>query len=153
MEDAISGAEIAAAPCLQALAVSCLPLCLWQGRALQGSRLGLLWYSLSPLFCEHTRGHHEALEPLTRKVFLFYFVSLGILWFGLLSHISSLRLSSGHSGPVLTLRTDDATCTCLPSPHFLVADMSLWATSPSPLVVVVRHVVCVFFSPPSYVAL
>ena len=31
VEDAISGAEIA--PCLPALAVACLPLCLWRGRA------------------------------------------------------------------------------------------------------------------------
>ena len=91
------------------------------------------------------------IEPFMRKVFFVCLSGDPTVW--VLSHISSLRLSSGHSGPVLTLRTDDATCTCLPSPHFLVADMSLWATSPSPLVVVVRHVVCVFFSPPSYVAL
>ena len=36
---------------------------------------------------------------------LFFSLSLAIPWFGLLSHISSLRLSSGHSGPVPTLRT------------------------------------------------
>ena len=42
------------------------------------------------------------------KVFFFLvLVSLVILWFGLLSHISSLRWSSGHSGPVLTLRMND----------------------------------------------
>ena len=45
------------------------------------------------------------------KVFFFFFflvlVSLVILWFGLLSHISSLRWSSGHSGTVLTLRMND----------------------------------------------
>jgi len=36
--------------------------------------------------------------------FFFPFVlSLAILQFGLLSHVSSLRFSSGHSGPVLTL--------------------------------------------------
>ena len=33
----------------------------------------------------------------------FFFLSLVIPQFGLLSHLSSLRLSSGHSGPVLTL--------------------------------------------------
>ena len=49
MEDAMSGAEIA--PCLLALAVPFAslppagdgPVCCW---------LALLWYSLSPLFCE-----------------------------------------------------------------------------------------------------
>ena len=78
--------------------------------------------------------------------------------FGLLSHISSLRLSSGHSGPVLTLRTSYAACTFLPSPHSLVVDPSVWATSP--LAVVLRCVFCgvfvfvfVFVFPPGYVAL
>ena len=32
LEDAISEVEIAAAPCLLALAVSSLPLCVWAGR-------------------------------------------------------------------------------------------------------------------------
>jgi len=32
VEDAISGAEIVAAPCLLALIVASLPLCLWIGR-------------------------------------------------------------------------------------------------------------------------
>ena len=31
VEDAVSGAEIAAVPCLPALAVESLPLCLWAG--------------------------------------------------------------------------------------------------------------------------
>ena len=39
VEDAVSGAEIA--PRLLALAVACLPFCLW---------LALFWYSLNPLF-------------------------------------------------------------------------------------------------------
>ena len=50
MEDGISGAEIA--PRLSALAVAPLPLCLQQGDVLVLSQLALLWYSLSPLFCE-----------------------------------------------------------------------------------------------------
>ena len=67
----------------------------------------------------------------------------------MLSHISSLRLSSGHSGPVLTLKTDDTIRASLPSPHSLVADMSIWATSLSPLAIVVRYVFCgCFFSLP-----
>ena len=57
VENAVSGAEIAASPCLLALVVPHLPLCLWGGRALYGSWLAPLWYSLSPLFCEHARGH------------------------------------------------------------------------------------------------
>ena len=74
----------------------------------------------------------------------FFLISLAIPRFGLLSHISSLRLFSWHSGPVVTLKTDDdAACTSLPSPRLLVADKSLWATSP--LAVAVRHVFCVFF--------
>ena len=50
VEDAISGAEIS--PCLPALAVTRLPLCLQWGNGLAHSQLALLWYSLSPLFCE-----------------------------------------------------------------------------------------------------
>ena len=50
VEDAVSGAEIAAASCLQ--------VCLFtsgQGGAGSSSRLALLWYSLNPLFCERAR--------------------------------------------------------------------------------------------------
>ena len=60
VEDVISGAEIAAAPCLRALAVSRLPLCLQGGRALYGSWLALLWYLLNRLFCERARGADRA---------------------------------------------------------------------------------------------
>ena len=72
-----------------------------------------------------------------------FFLSLAIPSFGLLFHISSLRLSSGHSGPVFTLRTDDAACASLPSPNLLVVEASFCATSPSPLVVEVRPMFCV----------
>ena len=97
------------------------------------SQLAVLWYSLNPLLCEHTRGHHVVLEPFEGK--FFFFLSLWSPWFGLLSHISSLRLSSGNSGPVL--------------------GMSLHATSSSPLVVAVRHIFCgfCFFFSPGCVAL
>ena len=47
VEDAVSGAEVAS--CLLALSVACLPLA---GDGLVHCRLALLWYSLSPLFCE-----------------------------------------------------------------------------------------------------
>ena len=69
-----------------------------------------------------------------------------------LSHISSLRLSSGHSGPVPTL--NNAAWASLFSPHLLVVDASIWATSL--LGVAVRHIICgfyLFIFPPSYVAI
>ena len=74
----------------------------------------LLWYSLHPLF------HEQAslcirLEPFMGKFFFFFPLSLAIPQFDLLSHVSSLRLSSGHSDPVVTLSTDDAACTSLPN--------------------------------------
>ena len=67
----------------------------------------------------------------------------------MLPHISSLRLPSGHSGPVLTL--SNAARTSLFSPRLLVADMSIWATS---LGVAVMRILCGFylFFPPGYVA-
>ena len=99
IEDAISGVEIA--PCLLALAAARLPLCLLWREGLICSRLALLCYSLHPLLCERAG---LCLRAFPGKVLS---LSLFSLWlfpqFGLLSHISSLRLSSGHSGPVLTL--------------------------------------------------
>ena len=46
VDDAVSGAEIAATPHLLGLAVVHLTLCLQGGRAINSSWLGLLWYSL-----------------------------------------------------------------------------------------------------------
>ena len=101
VKDAISGADIA--PLLRAQAIACLPASLPPaGDGLVFSQLALLWYSLSPLFCEWTRLCIR-LETFTGKFSLFFSLSLAIPQFGLLSHISYLRLSSGHSGPVLTL--------------------------------------------------
>ena len=98
----MSGAKIA--PCLLAQAVTHLPLCLRQGDGMVRSRLAFLWYSLNPLFCEWARLCLR-LELFMGKfsLSLFFTFSLAIPQFGLLSHLSSLRLSSGHSGPVLTL--------------------------------------------------
>ena len=80
------------------------------------------------------------LEPFVRKfLFFFFFFSE---WFGLLCHTNSLRLFSRNSGPILTLRTNDAANASLPSSHSMVAYMSFWATYP--LAVVVRHVFCGF---------
>ena len=143
MEDAISGAEITAAPCLPALASLPLrwgegPICSW---------LALLWYLPNPLFCEWTK-LCVRLEPFAGKFSLFFFfLSLFLcgsptVWVAISRY--SLRLSSGHSGPALTLSTDDATRVSLPSPCLLVADSSVWATSP--LAVLVRCLFCrVFF--------
>ena len=75
--------------------------------------------------------------------FLFFFfpLSLAIPWFGLLSHVSSLRLPSGPSGGVLTL--SNAACTTLFSSRLLMADASVWATSP--LGVAIRRVIRGFY--------
>ena len=93
------------------------------------------------------------IRTFCRKVFYSFFPSLAIPQFGLLSHISSLRLSSGRSGSALPQRTDDAAGTSLSSPHLLVADASVWATSPWQLWLGTYSVGSFFFSPPRYVAL
>ena len=124
-EDAISGVEIA--PCLPALAVAHLPLCLWLGEGPLHSRMAFLWHWLNPLFCEWARLH------LRLELFMGKF-SLSLFFFPLwlshslgCCHISSLRLFPGHSGPVLTL--SNAACASLFSPRLLVVDMSVCATS------------------------
>ena len=72
------------------------------------SQLALLWCLLNPLFCERAR---LCLRAFHGKVLSlsFFLLSLAIPQFGLLSHISSFRLSSGHSGQVLTLRMQPMT--------------------------------------------
>ena len=66
---------------------------------------------------------------------------VAILQSDLLAQVSSFRLPSGHSGPVLTL--SNAAHATLFSPRLLVADASIWATSP--LGVAVRCVIWVLF--------
>ena len=85
------------------------------------SRLALLWYSLSSSFWE--------------------LAGSAILQSKLPSHVSFLRLPSGHSGPVLTL--SNAARSSPFSPHLLVADASVWGTFL--LGVVFRHVICGFY--------
>ena len=104
------------------------PVCCW---------LALLCYSLSPSFCG------QAWQCLRLGLFagkfslsFFLFLSLVIPQFGLLSHISSFRLPSGHSVLVLTL--SNVARASLFSPRLLVADASIWATS---LRVAIRHVI------------
>ena len=139
--DSVSGSEIAAAPCLSSLVVAHLPLCLQGRRAINGSQLALLWNSLryNPLFSE-CAGVTMQLWKLSRERSFLFLVSLSISQFGLLCHIRSLRSSSGHSNPVLPLRTDDATHISLPIPQMLVVDVSLWAASL--LAFVVGHIFC-----------
>ena len=93
------------------------------------------------------------LEPSVGKVFLF---SLVIPRFGVLSHVSSLRLSSGHLGPVLTLRTSDAACAFHPALLAGAGCKSLGYFSAGSCgyacILCVCVCVCVCF-PPGYVAL
>ena len=109
---------------LPALAAhSCLFL---MGDGLVRSQLALF----SPLFCE------RAWWCLR----LGLFAGITIPQSGLLSQVSSLRLSSGDSGPVLTL--SNAARASLSRPRLLEADAS--ACTASPLGVAVRHVICGF---------
>ena len=108
VDDSVSRAEIA--PCLPALAITYLSLCLQRGNGLVCSWLALLWYSLNPLFCElaRLRLRLELFAESSLSLSYFFSLSLDIPQFGLLSHVSSLRLASGHSGPVLTLSRQPA---------------------------------------------
>ena len=73
---------------------------------------------------------------------------------GLLAQVCSLRLPSGHSGPVLTL--SNAAHASLPSPRLLVAGTGVCAASPLgelPLGTLSVDFNYLFIFPPSYVAL
>ena len=89
------------------------------GKALVRSRLALLWdRSVLRLFCE---GAHSVFWPVN-----FFSLSLAVPQFKLLSRVSSLRLPSGHSGPVLTLSNAAGSSLC--SPHLLVVDVGILGT-------------------------
>ena len=83
---------------------------------------------LSPLFCE------QAWWCLS----LGLFAGVAIPGSGLLSPVSSLRLPSGHSSPVLTL--SNATRTSLPIPCLLVVDAGVCTASL--FGVTFGHVIC-----------
>ena len=103
--------------------------------------------SIHGIFPGKDRAFHR--KVLSLSLFFFF---LTIPQFGLLSQVSSLKLSSGHSGLVLTL--SNAARASQFSLCLLVADMSVWATSL--LGVQVRRVICGFYLftfPPGYVAL
>ena len=91
-----------------------LPLALWlwlPPACLSASRRGgpvhswlaLLW--CHSILCSVSRPSCALVRTFRGKVLspFFFSLSLAIPQFGLLSHVSSLRLSSGHSGLVLTL--------------------------------------------------
>ena len=68
---------------------------------------GSLSFGIHAILCS-VSGPGCALDPFTESSLSLFFPSLAIPQFGLLSHVSSLRLSSGHSDPVLTLSTNVA---------------------------------------------
>ena len=117
----VSGTEIGGVRCLPTLAFARLPLGLWWGR-------GGAWTQLASFPLVFTQSFVLWAGKGKFSLSLF-FSSLGIPQIGLLSHVSSLRLSSGHSGPILTLRTDDAAHGSVSSPCSLVVDASIWGTS------------------------
>ena len=92
----------------------------------------LLWTCSVPLFCE---------RPAVCSGQLIFSLYFAIPQFKLVTHKSSLRLSSGHSGPVLTL--SNAARSSPFHPHLLVADAGVWGTFL--LGVAFRHVICGFY--------
>ena len=103
VEDAVCGAEIA--PHLPALDVTRLPLCLQRGMG--RSAAGWLSSGVHSILCS-VSGPACALELFSEKFSLSLSLSLALPQFISLSHISSLRLSSGHSGLALTLNMQSA---------------------------------------------
>ena len=108
-------------PCLQSLA--------GLGRS---SLRALLWTCSVPLFCE---------QPAVCLGQLIFSLSFAVPQFKLVTHKSSFRLSSGHSGLVLTL--SNATHSSPIHPHLLVVDAGVWGTFL--LGVAFRHVICGFY--------
>ena len=106
--------------------------CLQRGMGPVRRRLALLWNCSVPLFCEW-------LAVCSRL--LIFSLSLAVPQFKLLSHVSSLRLPSGHSGLVLSL--SNAAGSSPFRPHLLVADVGVWSTFL--LGVAFRHVICGFY--------
>ena len=101
----------------------------------------LLWTFSVPLFCE---------RPAVCSGWLIFSLSFAVPQFKLVTHKSSLRLSSEHSGPVLTLGNAAGPVLTLGNaarfspfrPHLLVVDAGLWGTFQ--LGVAFRHVICRF---------
>ena len=99
--------------------------------SLAGDGLVHSWLALlSPLLC----------EKAWRCLSLWIFAGVAIPGSGLLFQVNSLRLPSGHSGPVLIL--SNAARASLPSPRLLVVDAGFCAASV--LGVTVGHAICGF---------
>ena len=141
VEDTISGAETAAAPCLPDLAVTHLPLCPRGGVRDRGLyTASYLSFGIPSILCSVSGPGCKVESFMGTFSFLFFLSGDPSVWVAI-SH-SSLRMSTGHSGPILTLSTD-AAGTSLSSPQSLVADASIWANSQ--LAVEIRCVVYGFF--------
>ena len=109
------------------------PRCLVSGGAGPVRSLrALLWTCSVPLFCE---------RPAMCSGRLTFSLSFAVPRFKLVTHKSSLRLSSGHSGPVPTL--SNAARSSPFRPRLLVADAAAWGTFL--LGVVFKHVICGFY--------
>ena len=107
------------------------------GAGLVRHRLALLWTCSDTLFCK---------QPAVCSGRLIFSLSSAVPQFKLVSHKISLRLPSGHSGPVLTLSNAARSSPFLP--HLLVADVGVWGTFL--LGVAFRCVICglyLFFLP------
>ena len=81
-------------------------------------------FPMSQLFAWHCLRLGLFQGKFSLSLSLFFFLSLALPQFGLLSHVSSLRLHSGHSGSVLAL--SNAAGASLFSPHLLVVAASVW---------------------------
>ena len=109
---------------------------LWQGMG--QSTASQLFSGIHSVLCS---GNTQIVPKF--RTFPRLILSLAIPQFKLLTRVSSLRLPSGHSGPVLTL--SNATHTSLFSPQLLVVDASVWGTFL--MGAVFRHVICGFYFP------
>ena len=98
----------------------------------RSSLRALLWTCSVPLFCE---------QPAVCLGQLIFSLSFAVPQFKLVTHKSSLRYPSGHSGPFLTL--SNAALSSPFRPHLLVADTGVWGTFL--LGVAIRHVICGFY--------
>ena len=126
------------------------PACLSaSGRRMGWSAPGLLSSGIHSILCS-VSGPGCASELFAGKFSLslsFFSFSLTISQFGLLYHVSSLRLSSMHSNPVVTPKQAAHASRFIPSS--LLADASIWATSLPGVVLGCMICVCgVFFSLP-----
>ena len=110
------------------------------------SRLALLWYcsvlcSVNRPAVPYVRAFHKLILSLSQSLPLPLSLSLALPQFRLLSHLTSLRLPSGHSGLILTL--SNAARSSRFSPNLLVSDASIWSTFL--LWFAFRHVICGFY--------